>query len=169
MVCYVYHYLPKNYIPFCKINTHTYTNCFTGISQAEPSVASTSRRQLSMPPAPVRRSPSRLTSPLPPAPTTPPSTSRPPLAAPSPNSTVTSPHRRHLRARRRRAQTPFERATSEFVAVEQRRLQVEEMRERNNARRIEVEHDRNNLLSRFLDIADALLGEYLQNRRAEQS
>ncbi|XP_075981831.1 uncharacterized protein LOC142980389 isoform X2 [Anticarsia gemmatalis] len=70
--------------------------------------------------------------------------------APVPSPTTSTPRRRRLlRARTRRIRTPFDRATSEFVDVEHRRLDLEEIRERHKystkteslrleARRIEI-------------------------------
>lgn len=70
----------------------------------------------------------------------------------------------HMVARRRRKLTPFDRAASEFAAIEQRRLKLEEMRERNEARRIEVEQERNVILGRLADIAEAVCQQFLPKR-----
>ncbi|CAH2088436.1 unnamed protein product [Euphydryas editha] len=86
---------------------------------------------------------------------------------PSPHSPGNSPRRFNARARRRRAQTPLDRATSEFVAIEQRRLQLEEMRERDNSRRIDAEIERNRVFSQFANIAETWLQHYLARDNTE--
>lgn len=83
-----------------------------------------------------------------------------PLLSPT---TSTPRRRRLLRARTRRVQTPFERATSEFVAVENRRLELEEERERNShkremerlrieERRMQMEENRNTTLCQLTSV-----------------
>lgn len=58
-----------------------------------------------------------------------------------------------------------DRATSEFVAIEQRHLQLEERRAQTEAHRVEVDNERNNLLGRFANITEALLQNYLSRAR----
>ncbi|XP_026736567.1 uncharacterized protein LOC113507188 isoform X2 [Trichoplusia ni] len=104
-----------------------------------------------------------------PAPSIPPTTSPPVTASrgaprrrrrpaghsPASSLATSTPHRRGVfRARTRRIQTPFERATSEFVAIEQRRLQLEESREEKHHHR---EMERLRLESRRLDIQESMI------------
>ena len=63
--------------------------------------------------------------------------------ADSPRSTISTPRRALLRARRNRGLTPFERAAHEFAAVEQRRLAREDARDN---RRLEHEEARDRRL-----------------------
>lgn len=71
------------------------------------------------------------------------------------------------RPRRRVVQIPFDRSTSEFLNIEKRRLALEEVRERNNSRRIDVDIERNKILSRFADLATTLLQHYLGKDNTE--
>ncbi|CAD0198172.1 unnamed protein product [Chrysodeixis includens] len=87
----------------------------------------------------------------------------------SPHSMPNSAHRLITRPRRKVIQIPFDRTTSEFLALEKRRLALEEMRERNNSRRIDVEVERNNVLSRFADIAATLLQHCLGRDNTEST
>ncbi|KAL4707537.1 hypothetical protein ACJJTC_000289 [Scirpophaga incertulas] len=50
---------------------------------------------------------------------------------------------------------PFNQVTRLYAAVEKRRLRIEEMRERNEAKRIEVERERNKIFSQLANIAQA--------------
>lgn len=70
--------------------------------------------------------------------------------------------------RKHRYHTPYKRAASEFVAVELRRLQLEEIREKNShqreierirleTKRIEMEESRNTILNRLADITENLV------------
>lgn len=86
----------------------------------------------------------------------------------SPPSFPNAAHRLITRPRRRVVQIPFDRTTSEFLALEKRRLALEEVRERNNSRRIDVEIERNNVLSRFADLATTLLQHYLGRDNTER-
>ncbi|CAG4922878.1 unnamed protein product [Colias eurytheme] len=121
------------------------------------------------PPAPAApTTPRRRRLPASPAPATPPSARRRPrLRSPATPQSAASPDRPCLRARRRRALTPFERAASEFTAVELRRLELEETRIRQQHERelraLEVEHERNQVFSRLVrlvDVAQAWLDCY---------
>ncbi|KAJ8708189.1 hypothetical protein PYW08_010555 [Mythimna loreyi] len=131
--------------------------------------------------------------PAPPAPSTPPPTRRRRLSS-TPRSGVTaSPARTTFMARRRRTLTPFDRATSEFVAIERLRLRQEEKRDRQlherETRRIEVDrernqvdhernqidhernqvdHERNLVLSRLGDIAQAWFDHYRSKEDTER-
>lgn len=82
---------------------------------------------------------------------------------------VSTPRRETLlRARTRRVQTPFEQATNQFVAVENRRLQLEEDRERNfhqrETRRMDMEETRTNVLTSIGQVLDSLAGILRQLR-----
>ncbi|RVE41358.1 hypothetical protein evm_013990 [Chilo suppressalis] len=55
---------------------------------------------------------------------------RPRMRSPATSQSTASPGRPRLRARRRLAPTPFERAASEFAAIELRRLELEDTRTR---------------------------------------
>ncbi|CAK1592730.1 unnamed protein product [Parnassius mnemosyne] len=99
-----------------------------------------------------------------PAPSTPPPTCRRRFP-PTPRSGITaSSTQTSLRARRRLTLTPFDRATSEFVTIEHLRLRQEETRDRQlyelETRRIEVDHERNQVLRMFADIAQAWFDHY---------
>ncbi|GBP52098.1 hypothetical protein EVAR_42001_1 [Eumeta japonica] len=84
-------------------------------------------------------------------------------------STTNSPRfRSHLSARRNRERTSYNRAISEFVAVEQRRLKLEEAREKRyheqemerlrlESLQIEVNREHNQLLQHLCVIAQGLL------------
>ncbi|CAK1597618.1 unnamed protein product [Parnassius mnemosyne] len=107
-----------------------------------------------------------------PAPSTPPPTCRRRFP-PTPRSGITaSPTQTSLRARRRRTLTPFDRATSEFLAIEQLRLRQEERRDRQlyelETRRIEVDHERNQVLRMFADIVQAWFDHYRSRDNTEQ-
>ncbi|KAL4709409.1 hypothetical protein ACJJTC_001205 [Scirpophaga incertulas] len=86
-------------------------------------------------------------------PPTPPSARRPQRRTPQSSSSP----RRRMRARRRREPTPFERATSEFAAVEMRRLELEETRLRQqherDMRALDIEHERNLVFSSLVAVA----------------
>ncbi|CAH2064933.1 unnamed protein product, partial [Iphiclides podalirius] len=103
-----------------------------------------------------------------PAPST---TSRQPLPSALQCEVTASPTRSVLRARRRRTLTPFDRAMRKFVAVEQQRLRVEERRDRQlherETQRIEVDHERNQILRSFADIAQACLDHFRSRHNAE--
>ncbi|KAL4720957.1 hypothetical protein ACJJTC_012271 [Scirpophaga incertulas] len=90
---------------------------------------------------------------LPENPPTPPSARRPQRRTPQSSSSP----RRRMRARRRREPTPFERATSEFTAVEMRRLELEETRLRQqherDMRALDIEHERNLVFSSLVAVA----------------
>ncbi|CAH1637275.1 unnamed protein product [Spodoptera littoralis] len=92
---------------------------------------------------------------------------RPRLRSPATPQSAASPDRPRLRARRRQAPTPFERAASEFTAVELRRLELEEVRTRQqherDMRALEVEHERNQVFSSIVNVAQAWL-DYFRSR-----
>ncbi|CAG5039920.1 unnamed protein product [Parnassius apollo] len=115
----------------------------------------------------------RRSSRVQPAPSTPPPTSRRRLPLIPRSGVTVSPARRTLRARRRRTLTPFDRATSEFVAIENLRLRQEEKRDRQlydlEARRIEVDDERNQVLPMFADITQAWFDHYRSKDNTEQS
>ncbi|GBP98016.1 hypothetical protein EVAR_90261_1 [Eumeta japonica] len=103
------------------------------------------------PPSPLSRSS---------APNTQPQASVSPRASPRP--------RVILGARRNRGQRPFDRATSEFVAIEQRRLDLEEARDRHlheretqrlqlDSQQIEISRELNQLLRQLCVIAQRVL------------
>ncbi|XP_026728291.1 myb-related transcription factor, partner of profilin-like isoform X2 [Trichoplusia ni] len=104
---------------------------------------------------------------------TPPARRRPRLGRRSPASpqSAASPDRPRLRARRRFAPTPFERAASEFTAVEVRRLELEEARSRRqherDLRALEVEHERNQVFSSLVQVAQAWLDYYRSRDNTE--
>ncbi|KAJ8707540.1 hypothetical protein PYW08_010792 [Mythimna loreyi] len=93
-----------------------------------------------------------------PKPSTSPPTSRQRLLS-SPRSGITA-----SSSHRSRRLTPFDRATSEFVAVERLRLRQEEKRDRQfhdrESRRIEVDHELNQVLRRLGDIVQAWFDHY---------
>lgn len=123
-------------------------------------VETTSPRSLSLS---VRR---RLQAPR--TPDTSPVTNRRRCANPTtPHSGVTYPQRPHVRARGRRTQSPFDRLTSELVAVEQRRLEMEEKRDRQlherECRRLEVDNEHNQILRSIVDVAQSWLEFFKRN------
>ncbi|RVE40806.1 hypothetical protein evm_014546 [Chilo suppressalis] len=119
--------------------------------------------------------PSPPDTPAPPAPSasaTPPTVGRRPrMRSPATPQTTASPGRPRLRARRRLAPTPYERAASEFAAIELRRLELEETRTRlqheRDLRALEVEHDRNQVFGKLVNIAQAWLDYYRSRDNTE--
>ncbi|KAL0879452.1 hypothetical protein ABMA27_003203 [Loxostege sticticalis] len=92
---------------------------------------------------------------------------RPRFRSPATPQSAASPGRPHLRARQRRHLTPFERAASEFSAVELRRLELEEARARMQHERVlralKVEQERTQVFRSLVDDAQAWL-DYYRNR-----
>ncbi|GBP22770.1 hypothetical protein EVAR_13561_1 [Eumeta japonica] len=91
-----------------------------------------------------------------------------PQASVSPRATNSPRPRVILGARRNRGQRPFDRATSEFVAIEQRRLDLEEARDRHlheretqrlqlDSQQIEISRELNQLLRQLCIIAQRVL------------
>ncbi|XP_045499324.1 uncharacterized protein LOC123696972 isoform X2 [Colias croceus] len=119
---------------------------------------------------PTRAQEQRPAAPSPPAspaPAAPSARRRPRLRSPATPQSAASPDRPCLRPRCRRAPTPFERAASEFTAVELRRLELEETRMRQQHERelraLEVEHERNQVFNRLVDVAQAWLDRTLNH------
>lgn len=132
-------------------------------------------------PSPLAQSPPTIAAPATPrrrrphAPRTsaisPPTRRRLRLRSPATPQSAASPHRPRLSARRRRAPTPFERAASEFTAVEVRRLELEETRTRlqheRDSRALEIEHERNLVFNSLVNVAQAWLDYYRSRDNTE--
>ncbi|XP_046976587.1 pre-mRNA-splicing ATP-dependent RNA helicase prp28-like [Vanessa cardui] len=100
----------------------------------------------------------------------------------TPQSAGSSGRPRRRARRRRQAPTPFDRAATEFVAIETRRLEAEETRSRlqherdlralelqheRDMRAFEVDHERNDVLRALVNIAQACLDYYRSRDNTE--